>query len=92
MSVQQSAAPEMLAGRYVLSDLIRKGAQATVTKAFDRKTSNVVAVKRVKFGPDDKRAREGFQRETTMLQSLTHENILTLIDVDRDGDGNWFLV
>ena len=63
MSVQQSAAPEMLAGRYVLSDLIRKGAQATVTKAFDRKTSNVVAVKRVKFGPDDKRAREGFRRE-----------------------------
>jgi serine/threonine protein kinase len=91
-SNEQPAGPEMLTGRYILTDIVRRGAQATVTKAFDRKTSRLVAVKRVRFGPDDQRAREAFQREARMLQSLAHDNILELIEVDRDPDGNWFLV
>jgi AAA domain/Protein kinase domain len=91
-SKEQPDVPDMLAGRYVLTDNVRKGAQATVTKAFDTKTSKLVAVKRMKFGPDDQRAREAFQREASMLQSLAHDNILQLIEVDRDQDHNWFLV
>lgn len=84
--------PEMLKDRYVLTDLMRKGAQAIVTKAFDTMTGQMVAVKRVPFGPDDARAREAFQREANILQSLTHTNIVRLLDVDRDDAGNWFLV
>ena len=91
-SQKQPTAPEMLVGRYVLTDVVRRGAQATVTKALDTRTSKFVAVKRVKFGPDDQRAREAFQREAHMLQTLTHDNILQLIEVDRDQDGNWFLI
>lgn len=84
--------PVMLAGRYVLSEIVRKGAQATVTRAYDSQKSCIVAVKRVKFGPDDQRAREGFQREADILQALKHANIVELVDIDRDDDGNWFLV
>lgn len=84
--------PAMLAGRYVLSGVVRTGAQATVTQAYDTRTARIVAVKRVRFGPDDQRAREGFQREAGILQSVVHDNIVELIDVDQDADGHWFLV
>lgn len=84
--------PEILNSRYVLTETIRKGAQAIVTKAFDSQTGNFVAIKRVPFGPDDSRAHEAFQREASILQTVSHKNIVTLVDVDRDEDGNWFLV
>lgn len=84
--------PETLKNRYVLTDLVRRGAQATVTKAFDTTTTRMVAIKRVHFGPDDARAREAFQREAAILQSITHPNIVELLDVDCDDAGNWFLV
>ncbi len=64
--------PELLQNRYALTEIVRKGAQATVTKAFDTKTGAVVAIKRVPFGPDDARAREAFQREVNILQSVSH--------------------
>lgn len=84
--------PETLNNRYFLTETVRRGAQATVTRAFDSKTAKIVAVKRVPFGPDDARAQEAFQREAKILQAVTHDNIVTLIDVDRDEEGNWFLV
>ncbi len=52
----------------------------------------MVAIKRVRFGPDDERGRVGFQREAGLLQDLRHPNIVELIEVDQDEDGNWFLV
>lgn len=84
--------PELLKNRYALSELVRKGAQATVTKAFDTITGSPVAIKRVPFGPDDGRAREAFQREVNILQSVSHPNIVELMEVDRDEAGNWFIV
>lgn len=83
---------EKLGNRYVLTNVVRTGAQASVVKAFDIRASTLVAVKRVRFGPDDQRGREGFQREVGMLQSLTHPNIVTVVEVDRDQEGNWYLV
>ena len=91
MSVKKNG-PGELGGRYVLTDLVRGGAQATVVKALDKQSAGLVAVKRVKFGPDDQRAREGFQREATMLQKLDHPNIVQLVEVARDTDNNWYLV
>ena len=52
----------------------------------------MVAIKRVRFGPNDERARESFQREASMLRDLRHPHIVELLDVDRDHDGNWYLV
>lgn len=82
----------MLNGRYFLTENTRRGAQATVTQAFDTQANKMVAVKRVPFGPDDARAREAFQREATALQSLRHANIVDLIEIDRDDEGHWFIV
>jgi hypothetical protein len=92
MSEKNVAAVGPLAGRYVLTNIVRAGAQATVVKALDQTTGNLVAIKRVKFGPDDARAQEGFQREARMLQELVHPNIVSLVDTDRDPDNNWYLV
>jgi Protein kinase domain len=89
---QEQAGPQLLGNRYALSPTIRQGAQATVTQAFDTRTGRLVAIKRVRFGPNDERAREGFQREVRMLQDLQHPNIVEMIDVDRDPEGNWYLV
>lgn len=84
--------PEILGNRYALGNSSRYGAQAIVTQAFDTHGTRPVAIKRMRFGPADERAREGFQREVQMLQDLRHPNIVEMIDVDRDSDGNWYLV
>ncbi|MEP3114143.1 AAA domain-containing protein [Nisaea sp.] len=81
-----------LDGRYVLTNVERSGAQGTVVKALDKESAALVAVKRAKFGPDDQRAGEGFQREAMMLQTLNHPNIVQLIEVGRDPENNWYLV
>lgn len=92
MTTMRSSAPVLLNGRYLLTGEVRKGAQATVTKAFDHQESVMVAIKRVRFGPDDARGRIGFEREAESLQALTHPNIVKLIEIDQDDNGDWFLV
>lgn len=89
---EHNGADQKLGGRYLLTEVVRSGAQATVVKAFDSRTTSLVAIKRVKFGPDDQRAQEGFQREVGMLQTLAHDHIVQLIEVDRDPDGHWYIV
>lgn len=83
---------QMLNGRYFLTENVRRGAQATVTQAFDTQANRMVAVKRVPFGPDDARAREAFQREARVFQSLRHDNIVDMVEIDRDDQGHWFIV
>lgn len=92
MNEEDVVTPVLLAGRYVLTDIKRAGAQATVVKAMDQTAGSLVAIKRVKFGPDNTRAQEGFRREAQMLQDLNHPNIVGLVEIDQDSDGNWFLV
>ncbi|BBD41455.1 hypothetical protein Amn_pd00080 (plasmid) [Aminobacter sp. Y103A] len=82
----------ILGGRYFLTADIRYGAQATVTKAFDQVSTNLVAIKRVKFGPHDERAMASFTREATFLQNIKHKNIVEWIATDIDEDRNWYLV
>lgn len=84
--------PEILAGRYALQSDPRTGAQASVCRAFDMADGRLVAIKRMLAGPHDARAAEGLQREVEMLQNLDHPNIVKLLDVDRDVEGNWYLV
>ena len=62
MSAESESEPRLLANRYALSNTIREGAQAIVTQAFDMQLGRLVAIKRVRFGPADERAREAFQR------------------------------
>lgn len=92
MVTKPGNALQILGNRYVLSNTNRPGGQAIVTQAYDPTESKTVAIKRMRFGPEDERAREGFQREVQMLQDLRHSNIVEMIEVDRDGDGNWYIV
>ncbi|WP_439924384.1 AAA domain-containing protein [Nitrobacter sp. JJSN] len=92
MITKSGNGPQILGNRYVLSNTSRQGAQAIVTQAYDPSESKTVAIKRMRFGPEDERAREGFQREVQMLQDLRHPNIVEMIDVDRDVGGNWYIV
>jgi serine/threonine protein kinase len=84
--------PEILAGRYALRSEARYGAQASVSQAYDIQDGRLVAIKRMRAGPHDARAAEGLQREIGMLESLVHPNIVKLHGVDRDPEGNWYLV
>lgn len=83
---------ETLGGRYVLSGPPTSGAQASVVKAFDTKTTNIVAIKRLKAGANDERAREGLRREIEFLEALKHPHIVDLLAVERDDAGAWYLV
>ncbi|TBG15994.1 AAA domain-containing protein [Rhizobium leguminosarum] len=82
----------MLGNRYLLTSDVRYGAQASVTKAFDTVLNKIVAVKRVKFGPHDERAKTSFSREATFLQDIKHKNIVEWIATELDDEGNWYLV
>jgi len=87
-----SSAPEILGGRYALSADARGGAQASVVRAFDTVAGHLVAIKRIKGGADDARARAGLQLEVNILKSLDHPNIVKLLEIDRDPQGDWYLV
>lgn len=92
MVTKAESAPRILGNRYALTKTERHGAQAIVTQAFDTQKATPVAIKRMRFGPEDERSREGFQREVQMLQDLRHPNIVEMLEVDRDDEGHWYIV
>lgn len=70
--------------RYEKIDFLGEGQFATVFKACDRETGNIVAVKKIKMGGRIE-AQDGINRtalrEIKLLQELHHENIIGLLDV-----------
>ena len=70
---------QLFDGRYLLVELIGRGASAEVWKAVDTKAGNMpVAVKIYKpdtLGPGSAGIAE-FQREFTMVYNMTHTNLL----------------
>lgn len=72
------------AARYDKIDFLGEGQFATVYKAKDVVTDNIVAVKKIKLGSRSEAA-DGINRtalrEIKLLQELTHENIIGLLDV-----------
>lgn len=90
-SAENSPALAALGGRFVLLPEIREGGMGTVQKAVDLETGKFAAVKTMKYGGDQERARTSFAREVEALQRLKHENIVKMITVDQDAAGRWFL-
>ncbi|KAF7996221.1 hypothetical protein HCN44_001853 [Aphidius gifuensis] len=70
--------------RYEKIDFLGEGQFATVYKARDSETDQIVAVKKIKVGSRAE-ARDGINRtalrEIKLLQDLHHENIIGLLDV-----------
>ena len=70
--------------RYEKISFLGEGQFATVYKARDVSTGNIVAVKKIKLGSRSE-AKDGINRtalrEIKLLQEILHDNIINLIDV-----------
>ncbi|CAD7694035.1 unnamed protein product [Nyctereutes procyonoides] len=83
-----------VAQRYLLKRRLGKGAYGIVWKAVDRKTGEVVAIKKIFDAFRDKTDAQRTFREITLLQELgDHPNIIRLLDVIRaENDRDIYLV
>ena len=95
---REITARSILRDRYELQTMLGRGGAGTVYKAMDRHRGHLhdaaqcVAVKVLKLNyqqhPD---ALAELEREFHQAQSLSHPNIVSMFDLDRDGD-TYFLV
>jgi serine/threonine protein kinase/formylglycine-generating enzyme required for sulfatase activity len=80
-------------GGYQILDEIGSGGQATVFKAVQQTTGQTVAIKVLPGGRlVGARRKERFDREARVLASLTHPNIVGIIDRGAAADGSLYLV
>lgn len=90
--------PRVLRERYELLSVLARGGTSTVYKALDRHRANLsesaryVAVKVLNATYDSKpEALAELEREFHQAQSLSHPNIASVFDLDRDGS-TYFIV
>lgn len=75
-----------LNNRYELKELIGTGGTAHVYLAYDLFLRRDVSVKVLRYDfSQEERALERFHREAKAISEVTHENIVSLYDVDTDG-------
>jgi serine/threonine protein kinase len=81
-----------LGNRYQLQEPIGRGLMAIIYRGIDAHTNQVVAVKILKevYTQDPKFVRR-FQKETEIMASLQHPNIVQVYDYGQT-DGNYFIV
>lgn len=84
----QDQSLRVVAGRYRLDDLIGQGGFGVVYRATDTRLARPVALKLLlqsRFGPEGHDI-ERFRRESLILASLDHPNIVPVYDADVDED------
>jgi serine/threonine protein kinase len=74
------APPRRVVGEYELREMVGKGTFAEVFRAAHLPTGTRVAVKEIDRRRVDDYVRRGILQEMTILGSLSHPNILRLID------------
>lgn len=84
---------KVIAGRYELLEKIGDGGMAIVYKAKCRLLNRLVAVKVLKpeFARDAKFV-ENFKRESHAAAALSHQNIVSVYDVGREGNINYIVM
>jgi eukaryotic-like serine/threonine-protein kinase len=83
----------LLAGRYVLEEVIGEGGMSTVYRARHKLVDRPVAVKIVNpLLASDPIVRERFRREARSAQKLAHPNIIEIHDQGDTDDGTCFIV
>jgi serine/threonine protein kinase len=77
---------DLFAGRYEIIEMLGQGGMGKVFKAFDRKISEVVALKliRPEIGVNEK-AIERFKNELKIARKITHRNICRMHDLGEEG-------
>jgi serine/threonine protein kinase len=90
---------DVLRDRYELLSILGRGSSGTVYKALDRHrahladTARYVAVKVLKLDYQNRpEALAALEREFHQAQSLSHPNVVTVFDLDRDGDTNFIVM
>ena len=79
-------------GRYVIIEQIGQGGMGVVYTAKDSKLDRVVALKRLLGDGGGKGVLERFDREAKSIAALSHANIVTVYDYDRDDDGPYIVM
>lgn len=82
-----------LNNRYELKELIGTGGTAHVYLAYDLFLNREVSVKVLRYDfSQEERALERFHREAKAISEVTHENIVSLYDVDTDGTYHYIVM
>lgn len=83
----------LLAGRYELLEKIGDGGMAVVYKAKDKLLNRFIAIKilRPEFTKDPTFV-ENFKRESQAAAGLTHQNIVAVYDVGKEGNINYIVM
>ncbi len=79
----------LLAGRYLLGDLIGRGGMADVFRANDERLGRPVALKLLRVQAASETDRERFAAEARTLARLDHPAIVTLLDAGLEDDQPW---
>ena len=83
----------LLAGRYVIEEVIGEGGMATVYRARHKLVDRPVAVKIMNpMLASDPIVRERFRREARSAQKLAHPNIIEIFDQGDTEDGTCYIV
>jgi serine/threonine protein kinase len=96
---KDSAPKDILRDRYELLSILGRGNSGTVYKALDRHRAHLadsaryVAVKVLKIDYHNRpEALAELEREFHQAQSLSHPNIVSVFDLDKDGDTNFIVM
>ncbi len=83
----------LVAGKYLIQDLVGSGAMSVVYRGIERTTGKLVAVKIMKRCLiDDEEIVTRFLREIRTCMSLTHSNIVKVLDGGRLSTGEPYLI
>ena len=81
-TVDDRDAPRLLAGRYLLGEVLGRGGMSTVHRAHDQLLGRTVAVKVLSAQGSDPGDAQRAQNEVAVLASLSHHALVTLFDAD----------
>eukprot|EP01147_Barroeca_monosierra_P001832 gene1832-4931_t len=73
--------PSLGEARYTRIRKVGEGTYGQVFKAFDRRTSNVVAIKMISLNSEQEGVPSNAVREISLLKKLNHPNIVKLLNV-----------
>ncbi|MGX7111387.1 Stk1 family PASTA domain-containing Ser/Thr kinase [Gemella cuniculi] len=77
---------KVICNRYKILDHLGTGGMATVWLGHDTILDRDVAIKTFKIDANDKDAVKRFNREAKAVTSLSHPNIVSIYDVENEGD------
>lgn len=83
-AIASSERPDL--GRYLAIEVLGQGAHGSVVRAYDAKLHREVAVKRLSPGALGENARQRLVREAQAMAQLSHPNVVSVHDVEGDGD------